>query len=422
MSMKQTVVLLVAALVLLALVFLSQQREKATVEEARSPMVQLMAGVTSNTVERIEIAPAEGTSVTLTKRDSVWYVNPARQWKADKNHMTQMFNNIEKEITGEVVSTNKSNHVEYQVNESSATRVRLYGSDDKLLEDLLVGKAGASFTSTFVRKIGKDEVLNANAALSYTFNKPEGWRDKTVFDIQSATITGLECEGTSGTWTAAKSGEKWRLNKPQDAEVQSDKLQPVINTVATLRAVDFAETTQSLAELGLDPPKQKITVQYEDRVSSPPKPMSSVLLIGNKNLEKENYYAKRPDSDVIYMIAAYMANTLTPNPADLQVAKPVVVAKATTATAAAPADETTTAPAADETKAADAVTTSAAVAKPAAPAEEAEPAVASQPKPADAPSTAAAEAKPAQQASETSAAKTDPAKIVIQDVQATTTK
>ncbi|GIX43752.1 MAG: hypothetical protein KatS3mg130_0160 [Candidatus Sumerlaea sp.] len=160
----------------------------------------------SATVERIEIKVPEASLVTLTKRDAVWYTNVEKGHKADPNLVSNLFATLEKEIEGEVVSENPENYSEYNVDETSATRVKVFGKDNKVLADLYVGKAGSTYFTTFVRRAGEKEVLNANASLTYVFNKPEGWRDKNIFNLNIDDIVEVRGELTSGALLVKKSG------------------------------------------------------------------------------------------------------------------------------------------------------------------------------------------------------------------------
>ena len=65
-----------------------------------------------------------------------------------------------------------------------------------------------------MRKANTDEVLSVDASLAFMFNKPDGWRDKSIFDTPPDTIVGLAGEGTSGTFELKKVVNDWKLVKP----------------------------------------------------------------------------------------------------------------------------------------------------------------------------------------------------------------
>jgi hypothetical protein len=82
MKTKNTVFLLVVALVVLgAIIYKSQQQEEITTEAAIP--VQALPSVTSGTIERIVVqAPGEKV-VTLQRSGDKWYTNVKQEFEAD---------------------------------------------------------------------------------------------------------------------------------------------------------------------------------------------------------------------------------------------------------------------------------------------------------------------------------------------------
>ncbi|MCX7019091.1 MAG: DUF4340 domain-containing protein [bacterium] len=391
MNTKQTLVLFILAAVLIAAAVWYSRREEAIVQKAAPNTAKVLDGVTSSTVERIEIKAPDAALVTLTRADAVWHIDAANKHRADKNLVNGLFNALEKEIKGTIVSTNPENFGEYNVNETSATRVKMFGANNSLITDLYIGKASPAFFSTFVRPAGGEQVIEANASLTYVFNKPEGWRDKTIFEMSSDSIMALEAEGTSGTFALRKIEGNWRAEKPAAGNAVANKVQALVSMISTLRANDFAkrETTQPLSDFGLEPPMQRLALTHEDRSTSPTKQVTDHLLIGKKDSEKSMFYVKRTDQDTIFTISEYQANTLTPNPDELVVKDTPTSAPAAAAATPPPAPL-------EPPKPAESMTTmtkpavSATSATAAAPAPPAPPAVVVAPAPAAAPITATA--------------------------------
>lgn len=316
MKTRQTVTLLViAAVVALAAWWYGEYANKVT-EEAAAKTKEISGGLTSATVERIEIFPAEGTSVTLSKRDGKWYTNPDKDYRVDKNAIRTLFDVVQKELKGDVVATNAENYSEYQVNDTSATRVQIFGNGKDPVKDLYVGKTGPG-SSTYVREADSPEVVLVNAALTYALNRPEGWRDKSIFDVPQSQVIGVSAEGTSATWSLKKENGKWTVQSPPAREPQILKLNSVIATAASLRAAEFVDrqSTEPLSDFGLDPPLNKFTLIHEDKNIPPPSDVTQILLIGKKR--DNGYYVKRADTDHIYSIMDYQVNSLLPSVEEL---------------------------------------------------------------------------------------------------------
>lgn len=345
MNPKSTLILFIAAVAVVAAALMFRGKDQQLAESSAAPVREVAAGITSGSLTRIEILPpAGGTSVTLTRKDDAWYTDDTLGHKADRNMIGSLFNTIEQPLKGEVVSTNKDSHPDYDLTETSATRVKLVDSSGKATE-LLIGKTGPSFFTTFVRKPDSDEVINVRASLTYAFNKPEGWRDKSIFEIQPDTIVGFSGEGTSGTFELRREDGQWKMKSPEDRAASEAKVSPMTAIAGALKTGEFVDlqgTTATLADLGLDPARQRLTIFHEDRGTSPAKEVSSVLLIGAFDEEKSVHYAKRADGDTVYTLTDFQARTLAPAAADLlppEEAAPVQEVAETTA----PAEEATTA-------------------------------------------------------------------------------
>jgi hypothetical protein len=324
MSTKNTLVLLILAAALLAVAYWFNSREKSLDMAAAAPTRTVVEGITSSTVERIEIAVPGAQPVTLSKVDAVWYTDAAKKHRADKNLINGVFGVIEKRIEGDVVSSNEESFADYQVTETSGTRVKVLGSAGKVLADLTVGKAGPSFTSTYVLPAGAKEVVDAQATLSYLFNKPEGWRDKALMEIRADAIVGIRAEGTSATYELAKEGDKWRFKSPVNREGDQTKLQPVLSTIATLRALEFVDvpSTKPLSDLGLNPGKQKLAVSFIEAEGGKETTVTRTLVVGNKSETGSGFYVKREDGEDIAVVSEYNGNQLCSEAAELAVTPP----------------------------------------------------------------------------------------------------
>jgi hypothetical protein len=345
MKTSSTLGLGVVAAALVAGGLFYSRHEETVISEAQAPVKTVTSGITSNTVERIDIAVPGETSVTLTRQNDTWYTDAAKKHRADKSAVNAIFAALEKEISGEVVSSDPDSYPDYQVNETSGTRVKLYeAGKQEPVQDLLIGKDGGAAFTTYVRDAHGKDVINARAQLSYTFKRPEGWRDKQILEFPQDAVTKVAAEGTSSTFEVAKNeAGTWKVVKPALGDAQPTKVNPIVSMASTLRANEFVETSQPLSELGLSPPRQKLTITFDDKSTSPPKSTTSILLIGDKKSEGQ-YYAKRPDSDDVYTIGEYMATTFAPEPATLALTPPPSPAnEATTGTASSVSQTSSTA-------------------------------------------------------------------------------
>ncbi len=324
MNTSKVIVLALAAGSLVAVAYYTAQEEEKVVRSAAAPTTLLLEGVTTNSIERIEIRTPDDTSPTvLTRMNGEWYTDPAKGYRADRNLVTGALTTVEGGLEGEVVSTNPASFADYNVDEQSGTHVKFLGPGEKVAGELIVGKDGPASFTTYVRQPNDSQVVNANKSLSYVFKKPEGWRDRAVLDFGSNTITAIEAEGTSATWTLVKSDDTWRVTSPADHDAQMGKVTPLLSALPNLRATDFveAETTETLTEFGLYPPRQKLTITHEDRSTSPAQSAQTVLLVGSPRGDAPDapLYARRADSSGVALINESQARMISPEFSEIAV-------------------------------------------------------------------------------------------------------
>lgn len=325
MNTKSTVFLLIAALVVLGAIYYTKQKEEQNLTSAAIPE-QTIPSVTSGTVERIIIDPPDQQAISLTKTDGKWYTNVERQYEADENAVNAAIKALEEPISATVVSSNPDSFGEYQVSKTSGTKVQVFeaGKPEPAVS-MVVGKDGPSAFSTYVRLDDSKDVLNAKASLSMAFKRPDGWRDKQIFKFSGSSATRIEESGTSATFTVARGEDDlWQFEDEQTTEADSARVSSLANMMASLRANDFMEQTESqtLADFGLEPPRQTITISYVDKTTSPSQPTSVTLLIGNESSTPGDWYARRADKNDIFTIGSHVAESLSPDPESLKVAAP----------------------------------------------------------------------------------------------------
>jgi len=348
MKTQNTLLLLVVAAAIGGAIYYVNQQEQEIVTSAAIP-VESIDAVTSGTVERILISAPGEKPVTLTRgTDDAWYTNVEKKYAADSSAVNNVLGAVDEPIEANVVSSNPDSFSDYQVDETSGVKVQVFakGKSEPAM-DLIVGKDGPSAFSTYVRHAGEDAVLNAKASLSMTFKRPDGWRNKQIFEFTGTNATRIEATGTSQTFTVARENTegKWAFEKPEATEAEAARIDSIANMLSSLRANEFVDpaSSQTLADFGLEPPRQTIKLTYADKSTSPAKSQSVSLLVGKESNTPGDWYAKREDKNDVFTIGQSIADALLPDPKSLMIAKPepppavetTATATATTATEAA---------------------------------------------------------------------------------------
>ncbi len=385
MKTKNTIFLLIIAAVVFGAIFYMNQKEEETLSTAAIPVKNLPA-LTSGTVERISVAAPGEKPVTLTRSNGTWYTNVEKKYEADQAAVSGIFSTLSEPIEANVVSTNEDSFAEYHVTETSGTHVQIFepGKEAAVL-DMVIGKDGSSAFSTYIRMKDGKEVLNARVGLSMIFKRPDGWRDKQIFQFSGSNATRVAADGTSSTFTAAKTEEgTWQFAAPTTGTVEQARITSLANMLSNLRANDFVEPAdeQTLADFGLEPPRQTLSLSYEDKSTSPSTETSVTLHIGKESNTPGDWYARRGDKNDVFTIGQYIADALAPDPATLKAQEP----EPEPTPELTPADEATTpVEAAEATPAASDVTSTAPDDTAATPASTPEPTPAATPEPTPAP-------------------------------------
>jgi len=120
--------------------------------------------------------------------------------------------------------------------------------------------------------------------------------------IEKTNVTALSVAGQK-EYSFIKEGEEWiEENMPQEdiKETAVDTLLTTLCSLSTNEKVILA--ADDLSEYGLDEPVFTVTVTHDDQ--------ETVILIGDKNALLNKYFAKRKDSDEIYLISYYSVSSL----------------------------------------------------------------------------------------------------------------
>jgi hypothetical protein len=155
-------------------------------------------------------------------------------------------------------------------------------------------------------------VILAEGAVKPTFDKTiKNWRDKTILNFLPGTITQLTLKTSTEEIELQKDEEgKWQITKPEKAKAKEEKVDSIENTLASLKAIDFAED-YDLKKHQLDKPQISITAILEDKEEK-------IILIGKKHEEKDQYYVKNQAKKTIFLVGKYQIDKMNKTLKDLK--------------------------------------------------------------------------------------------------------
>lgn len=176
----------------------------------RSTLKDKIVDFDSTYVTRIILYPkaSAGKPFEFIKREGKWIVKQEAVESAAKKFDVE---NIMAELLSvkpqNLVSKNKSKWAEYEVSDSTGTRIKFMNIKDKVLSDVVVGK----FTykqmnsqmsmygrnniqgTSYVRVSGEDEVFGVDGFLALSFNRAfNDWRDNSLISFSIDDITSIK--------------------------------------------------------------------------------------------------------------------------------------------------------------------------------------------------------------------------------------
>lgn len=305
---KKTLKLGVILIVLIALAYLYQGPLKEWRADLGKPK-NFLAGVNAGQINKIEIIQKEKT-VVLEKRGDKWKIGGTKDFYIQRS-LAENLNQVLKEATEaemELASSNKEKRGEFQTDESGIN-VKLYQGGD-IVVDFIVGKRAMDFASAYVSQPESDNTYLIKADLYGAFAVSD-WHDKTIFSSDKEKINKIRFQYPDREFTAEKTtaggADKWEGAIPYKFSVNKDKIDEILDIMSNLTAVEIPE--QEFTGTGLE--KNLIIIQASGEG------IENTIMVGDDNGE-ELYYAKKGDSDNIYLIAKEQRDELDKRIEDLK--------------------------------------------------------------------------------------------------------
>ncbi|MBI5472790.1 MAG: DUF4340 domain-containing protein [Ignavibacteriae bacterium] len=235
--MKRNWIILGGILILLtiaAFIVLQQPGEQSSSTSAGEPLFTY----DSAAVDKIELLATSG-SVTLEKIGGQWKVTTPLSYPADVNAVAAAVGKGKELKVMSLVSTNPAKQTTFSV-DSSATLVRISANNTEVAA-FRVGKPSNSWTETYVRKEGSNDVHSVEGLLTMTFVKqPTDWRDKTIFKTDQALLSNVTFQfGDTTFMLTKKDSAAWVIG---GETTNSTTVTSFLSALANFQADEFVDT------------------------------------------------------------------------------------------------------------------------------------------------------------------------------------
>ena len=260
-------------------------------------VVALLEGLDETTVSAVHIVGPTQT-VSLQRSGDAWTVNGN---VADSSAVTRFWNALEEAQVGGVVANNPRNHERMGLSADSAWTVDFTLADGGMAS-VLVGKSGPIFPSGYVRLPDQDAVVVVSGDFRATLNRSvTDWRDKTILRVDTAAVVRLVLETDEGTHVVERSDSTWSVD---GGPANAGTIRSVLDELANFVAVGFVEDDEIFQE---NP--RRVTVLGAGRDT-----LGAVVITG----EAGTRHARTPGNDVVFEVASFRADRITPDIEDLR--------------------------------------------------------------------------------------------------------
>ncbi|MCK5416086.1 DUF4340 domain-containing protein [Candidatus Parcubacteria bacterium] len=296
-----------AVLVIFAYIYQGPLQNSKSRQEKNN---NFLLGLQVDDINKIEITN-QGKVTKLEKVDGKWRVEGTKDFWITEDLTGQI--KEASEVNFEIIGKNKDKKDEFNTGETGI-KIKL-SQNDNILDEFIMGKMANDFISSYVSKADSDNTYSIKVAgLNSTFSKLD-WYDKTIFSSNKADIIKLRLQYPDKQLVIEKDGEEWKGTEPNDFEVDKEKIETILNMMTNLRAIDIP--VQSFEKTGFE--KNELIVQVTGENG-----FDNTLMVGSKFVsegeedERELYYAKKGNSDNIYLISKEEKDELIVTVGDLK--------------------------------------------------------------------------------------------------------
>jgi len=308
--MKRSTLITLAILVLLAICYLIMyQSEKQSLSEKE---VNNFLAVDSGMVNKISVQRL-GTVVEFQKVGEDWNVSDrGKSYSTEKGTVQQLADLAHTMSVGEIISSNPDKQMLFQVDTITGNRVTFY-RDTNELASVIIGKAGADYQSTYVRKPESKDVYAAKGNLARFLNRPaSGYRDKTLLTIDTTQIASISFKSKEIDYRIGRQDSLWRIvpAKGEPANPDPQKMSNLLRQLAVIRW-NSSPPEGDTARPNFLQPTVAVDISMLDGSTK------SLRFVG-QGAENKGYYVQSPSGDETFIVYDYVVTNLVKKPDELK--------------------------------------------------------------------------------------------------------
>jgi hypothetical protein len=242
-----------------------------------------------------------------------WNVgDQGKLYPTDKGAVQPLADLAHKMSVGEIISSNPDKQMLFQVDTITGNRVTFY-RDANELASIIIGKMGADYQSTYVRKPESNDVYAAMGNLVRFLNRPaSGYRDKTLLTVDTTQIATISFKSKDVDYRIGRQDSLWRI-LPAKGEPLTPNPQKMSNLLRQLAVIRWSNSPPvgDTARPNFLQPTVAVDVSMLDGSTK------SLRFVG-QGAENKSYYVQSPSGDETFIVYDYVVNNLVKKPDELK--------------------------------------------------------------------------------------------------------
>ncbi|MCE5251867.1 DUF4340 domain-containing protein [bacterium] len=193
-------------------------------------------------IDKFEIKRANGESIVLEKKNSLWYITSPFEYKASDVAIEQTITGLLNIQIDGVVSNRKEAQEKFGVSDSTGISLKAY-SNGKSVLDVIAGKNTVDLTHTYVRMANSSDISLWRGLFARQIDKEiDDWRDKTIYSFNPGDILTVSIKQGSIIREAVLQDTTWVYKENgKEKPVDQAKIKQSVNFIATMNCDTFAE-------------------------------------------------------------------------------------------------------------------------------------------------------------------------------------
>jgi hypothetical protein len=271
-----------AGLVIIAYIVLQRPGEQSLTREDQNYLVEY----DSAAISRLEVTSDNG-HIILEKLQGIWTITEPIRYPAAEFLVVRAVGMGRTITLKSVVSTNPSKQGLFQVDSTGMLVKLLEGTAERAA--FRVGKTTTSFSETYVRAEGSDEVHIAEGTLGSVFDrKAAEWRDRGIYRTPRESFTGVSFSYGDTTFSVTKQDTVWMVDDEVIGEPTS-----FIASITDFETQNFIDTV--ITKL----PPLTAVLQAGD-----------VLIRFHYDVPTKTYIVQKPGTEQLFSVAVWKAKQL----------------------------------------------------------------------------------------------------------------